>query len=106
MVSRAGENARWRARHPDVAAAQAERHRERNRAIIREAKAVPCHDCGQTFPAYVMEFDHARGTKVDNVARMVASSLARLRAELAKCDVVCANCHRVRTHQRRMLVAV
>jgi hypothetical protein len=66
--------------------------------IIRDAKNVPCMDCGRYYPPCVMDFDH-RGDKkfsIGNVAN--ASSEADLRNEISKCDVVCANCHRIRTH--------
>ena len=55
-------------------------------------------DCGQSYPSYVMDLDH-RGDKVRNVARMVSLGLgeATVLAEIAKCDVVCSNCHRLRT---------
>lgn len=78
---------------------------DRKRAVLRDvvirAKDVPCMDCGQRFPYYVMDFDH-RGDKEVLVGRLVDSlSLRRLLAEIAKCDVVCSNCHRIRTHVRR-----
>lgn len=59
-------------------------------------------DCGQRFPPYVMDFDHRDpGKKVGNVASMaVGSSVERLMEEIEKCDIVCANCHRIRTFTR------
>jgi hypothetical protein len=49
-----------------------------------------------------MDFDHARGRKLFNVGNKLTSvSLRRLRAEIAKCDIVCANCHRLRTQARK-----
>jgi len=46
-----------------------------------------------------MDFDHVEAaTKVDTVARLSGGTSAALRSELAKCQLVCANCHRVRTH--------
>lgn len=54
-----------------------------------------------------MEFDHLpeRGRKVDNVMSMVWAgvSLMKLLKEIDKCEVVCANCHKIREHQRREL---
>lgn len=74
------------------------KRREINRTIIRTAKAVPCADCGNYYPYYVMEFDHLDPSqKVNNVGWMLGGSTDALRDEIAKCDVVCANCHRVRT---------
>lgn len=48
-----------------------------------------------------MEFDHCRGTKSGNVMVMASKvSRAVLLQEIAKCDIVCANCHKIRTHGR------
>lgn len=73
--------------------------REKAQAIIREAKAVPCADCGGRWPHYVMQFDHVRGIKKFIVSRAHCGgrySLRALREEIDKCDVVCANCHSLR----------
>lgn len=66
-----------------------------------EYKSKPCMDCGGTFPTYVMDFDHRRGEKVKSVSALLASTLnrAKVEAEVAKCDLVCSNCHRVRNHK-------
>lgn len=77
---------------------------ERNYAYANEAKDVPCADCGERFPTVCMDFDHLPGfEKVANISSLVQRpvSLERLVAEIAKCDVVCANCHRIRTADRR-----
>jgi hypothetical protein len=75
----------------------------RNRTAVREAKNKPCADCGVRYPYYVMEFDHLDSTtKEFNVsAGVTCASYERLLAEIAKCEVVCANCHAARTHQRK-----
>lgn len=67
--------------------------------LMRAAKSKPCQDCGQTFPTYVMDFDHVRGRKLFNVSQgyQLKRSLAEVAAEIEKCDVVCSNCHRIRT---------
>jgi hypothetical protein len=59
----------------------------------------PCFDCGVAYPNYVMDFDHVRGTKDRDVS--ACTTLAMLKREIAKCDLVCANCHRERTFRRR-----
>jgi hypothetical protein len=49
-----------------------------------------------------MDFDHRDPTvKVRGVTRMIMGSIDRMLAEVDKCDIVCANCHRLRTFQRR-----
>jgi len=55
----------------------------------------PCTSCGETDPV-VLEFHHVRGTKLDEVSRLIGrgASIPVLRAEIAKCDVLCSNCHR------------
>lgn len=56
-----------------------------------------CVDCGIS-DIRVLEFDHVRGDKVANISAMLGSaSRERLLQEIAKCDIVCANCHRIRT---------
>jgi len=61
----------------------------------------PCYDCGQSDPV-VLTFDHVRGDKRDNVADMVRNGLGveSIKAEIEKCDVVCFNCHSLRTQER------
>jgi hypothetical protein len=49
-----------------------------------------------------MDFDHVRGSKAGNVSEMIGSAtVMALLTEIAKCDVVCANCHRLRTYSPR-----
>ena len=74
-----------------------------NRALVAEyLLAHPCVDCGETDRA-VLEFDHVRGVKVGDVSAMVKAGYpwAKIEAEIAKCDVRCANCHRRVTNRRR-----
>lgn len=83
----------------------AKRTRSRLKVLLHESKDVPCMDCGQKFPPCVMDFDHRDpDTKLFNVSQMMTGgSIVRMRAEIAKCDVVCANCHRIRTHLLRVV---
>lgn len=87
---------------------------DRNRTLVRSKKAWidtlktgrVCMDCEQVYPPYVMDFDHRDGTtKVFGVSQMIAWNLSRVRIleEIAKCDLVCSNCHRIRTHRRRIV---
>lgn len=73
----------------------------RRYALIHRLKDVPCADCGNRFPVYVMEFDHARGEKVCNVPKLWHCSEDVFLAEVEKCDVTCSNCHKIRTHTRK-----
>jgi hypothetical protein len=93
-----------RERERDQSRRASAKYRARIRAIIAEAKNRACADCGRHFPTCVMDFDHVRGEKKFKVAEAVQRAYGlnfdRLRAEIAKCDVVCANCHRIRTASR------
>lgn len=66
--------------------------------VYRYLKERSCIDCGENDPV-VLEFDHVSGEKVKAISSMMldAVSLARLEAELSKCVVRCANCHRRKT---------
>jgi hypothetical protein len=79
------------------------RRRAEGRALLIELKSQPCTDCGGTFPPKAMDFDHVSGTKEAAISALVAQGavMKRLLAEIAKCELVCANCHRIRTWRRR-----
>ena len=55
------------------------------------------------YPTFVMDLDHRPGTiKLHEPNRLyLVGSVAVVKAELAKCDAVCSNCHRIRTHERK-----
>jgi len=71
---------------------------------LRDLKEkTPCVDCKINYPYYVMDFDHVRGKKHANVMELVTTlSKKKIDEELAKCEIVCSNCHRVRTHLRKL----
>ncbi len=82
--------------------AQAAERRAKLLAMVREVKGAPCVDCGGSFHFSAMDFDHVRGKKVQNISHLVIrGNLPLLLAELKKCEIVCANCHRIRTWNRR-----
>lgn len=81
--------------------------RQEARAFVDRWKSVPCADCGASWPPVAMDLDHVNGDKVANVSRLVGSAykLDLILAELLKCEVVCACCHRLRTAAREENVA-
>lgn len=84
------------------AAAYKKISRKRNREFIQIYLARSfCVDCG-TRDVRVLEFDHVIGEKVSDVSVMVnhGVSLVKLKSEISKCAVRCANCHRIRTRIR------
>lgn len=64
----------------------------------------PCADCGDFFPPYVMDFDHL-GEKEFLIARMRNHSFESILKEVKKCELVCSNCHRERTHKRSIALS-
>jgi len=67
---------------------------------IKEASG--CVDCGEKYPHFMLDFDHLPGhEKVGNVSDVLANySWDRAKKELEKCEVVCSNCHRLRSYIR------
>jgi hypothetical protein len=65
-------------------------------------KDHPCMDCRKRYPLVVMDLDHVRGNKVEPLSHLAWSGTSEenMRAELEKCEVVCSNCHRIRTFSR------
>jgi len=69
--------------------------------IVAQAKDRPCTDCGGIFHYSVMEFDHLpQYKKLFQLSQWEGWTKKEIKAEIAKCEVVCANCHRMRTWRR------
>lgn len=84
MVNREGQRRRM-----------VEKHR-----LIDQLKSVPCAECGHSFAPYVMDFDHRDPSSKEheiNTLLYTSSPWSRIADEIAKCDVVCVRCHRLRT---------
>lgn len=94
---------RWYAKNKQVQIERVKKIAERNYKEVCEYKeANPCNDCKKFYPHYVMDFDHVRGEKNKNVSSLAKrGSRKQIWEEIEKCDLVCANCHRQRTHERR-----
>ena len=88
-------------RHMAQIRSRRKRIRQENRERVLTYLALhPCVDCGVS-DTRVLDFDHLRD-KRGNISRLRNSyDWAVIEAEIAKCDVVCANCHRIRTYERR-----
>ncbi len=74
----------------------------RRRVLFRLKEIIGCADCGYRKSGLALDFDHARGVKEFSIATNVGLSWPRILAELAKCDVRCSNCHRIKTEERRV----
>lgn len=69
--------------------------------LIEYKEENGCTDCGGKYPYYVLDFDHI-GEKDFTIGhfRNTTLSLEKIKKEIEKCEVVCANCHRFRTQLR------
>jgi hypothetical protein len=79
--------------------------RKSKRQKINQLKeTTPCKDCKKYYPSYVMQFDHLPGkgrVKKFQLNNGQLYSDIQIQEEIAKCEIVCANCHAIRTHIRR-----
>jgi ssDNA-binding Zn-finger/Zn-ribbon topoisomerase 1 len=69
--------------------------------FLRELRRVPCKDCGGTFQPHQMDFDHRDPEDKSfgiTWSRAMLAPRKRLLEDIAKCDIVCANCHALRTY--------
>lgn len=81
-----------------------ERNKKRKVEVIQEVKlyleSKKCVDCN-IDDIRVLEFDHVRGKKHKHLSRLIhESTWPIVKKEIEKCDVVCANCHRIRTNKQ------
>lgn len=72
-------------------------------AYIRKQKeSSPCVDCGSYFKYWIMDYDHVQGDKARSINKMQRLSIETIKNEIDKCELVCANCHRIRTYERKL----
>lgn len=69
--------------------------------LIDYFKLHPCVDCGESNPI-VLEFDHVSGEKIEAISVMISKQFSKqiILEEINKCEVRCANCHRLKTAER------
>ena len=74
--------------------------RRREVWVIKESSG--CVDCKEMYPHYILEFDHREGTeKIGSPSELYAKYGRKIGLEeMEKCDIVCANCHKIRTYNR------
>jgi DNA-binding MarR family transcriptional regulator len=78
------------------------------RKYIQEVKqGQVCVDCKEDYPYWMMEFDHTSDDKLFTIGRFqeITSDIEKIKLEIEKCEIVCANCHRNRTYARRTAIA-
>lgn len=96
-----------KAKYLEKARTHARRYAEVIQAwLVTYFQTHPCVDCGET-DFIVLEFDHRDGVKKEgDVSRLMRNgNLESIKAEVDKCDVRCANCHKRRTARQIRFVA-
>lgn len=86
--------------HRQAVRERSDKVRATNRTSMLELlRKSSCADCGNT-DIRVLEFDHLRD-KIRDISQLMSGwSWEAILKEIEKCDIVCANCHRIRTHER------
>ena len=79
--------------------------RHKTTSFIRAAKqGKKCTDCREDYPYWVLEFDHLpKYEKLFTIGGRGSrdKSLDQIKEEIAKCEIVCSNCHKSRTYWRQ-----
>lgn len=115
LEKRAAYKKEWNRSHrygnwPSIKAS-AKRYYQKNKAKINEStcrryqhtknkikeylSVHPCVDCGFT-DVRCLDFDHVRGEKLFTIGKSFTFKWERILSEIGKCEVRCANCHRIR----------
>lgn len=79
------------------------RYRKELSNFVNSIKSkTPCSDCKIIYPPFVMDFDHLDGSTKDGIVSYFTKTgrIEAMKREIQKCEVVCSNCHRIRTHSR------
>lgn len=95
----------WHDTHPRNVRTSSLKAYNARREYLNRVKATPCLDCGIQYSPWVMHFDHRNPSdKKFGIGNTCShQSFDSLVLEIAKCDVVCANCHAERTHKQLIL---
>jgi predicted RNA-binding protein len=102
-VKNAEDFRRWYAKNKDVQLARVKQQQQKIfEEVVNYKESNPCSDCGKKYAHYVMDFDHISDDKKKNVSSLAKrGSRKQVWEEIEKCELVCSNCHRERTHNRR-----
>jgi hypothetical protein len=82
--------------------ALARRRNRKQEFLLEFLKGKKCVDCTEAN-ILVLEFDHREvDSKLDAVTKMINNRVGskKILEEIAKCDIVCSNCHTIRTMRR------
>jgi hypothetical protein len=83
---------------------RAKNYKKQIKAIVDDLKSQPCQDCKHTYPPICMDFDHRDPMQKKHLVSVLTNQgrIKALREEVAKCDLVCSNCHRIRTAKQAL----
>jgi hypothetical protein len=106
------KNKEYQLKHPEVGQRSRAKYNAKKQRVrdwlIKTYDGVPCMDCDGVFEWCSMDFDHRPdegkefGIGVMSCRKATPERLAEVQKEIAKCDLVCSNCHRVRTRDRHV----
>lgn len=60
-----------------------------------------CSVCGYNTHAAALDFNHINGDKKFSISQDLKKAMSKLMAEIDKCEILCANCHRIHTYENR-----
>ena len=82
----------------------AKKHQKSKKDFIGKLKNKPCSDCGKVYPPICMDFDHIGTNKRLNVSYLLNHGfpMEQIIKEVKKCELVCSNCHRMRTWKKML----
>ncbi len=79
-----------------------EKYNKRKKYIDQIKLESGCVFCGYNEHPAALDFDHIDPLiKISNISNLLLGSLNSLQAEIAKCQVLCSNCHRIKTYEER-----
>lgn len=87
---------RHRENNPETCRKAQLKNKAKKRALVQEKKASGCMVCGYNRCPEALDLHHLdESTKEGTLANMIhEAGIKRVEAELKKCAVLCANCHR------------
>ena len=105
LAREAASTARWREKYPEKNRESWQRAEREKRQLLLDARAGGCVVCGEKDPS-CLDFHHRDpSTKEGHIGEFRHFGTKRVLAEIAKCDVLCANCHRKHHRDERQRIS-
>jgi hypothetical protein len=100
--------AEWYQRNKDTIGKRKSQQKSAAKQWVYEYKLKNsiCSDCRISYPPHVLDFDHLKD-KSFGISRAlhVGTTIDKIKEEIKKCEIVCANCHRERTYERQQMAS-